>query len=436
MTYGRTVLCQKDPAKGNSVENFRPLMWKLLTRIISKDMYCFMENENLLPEEQKGCRRKSRGTKDQLLIDKTILEDCRKRRTNLAMVWIDYRKAYDFVPHSWIIECLDMFGIADNVRRFLEKSMKKWKLLLTSNGSDLCEVDVNRGISQGDSLSPLIFVICIIPLSLLLRKVKTSYEWGRKEFKLNHLLFMDDLKLFGKSDDQVDSLVQAVFTFSEDICMEFGLKKCGVVVLKKGKLVKFDVIHLPNQEKMKEVDENGYTYIGIRELDEIKEHKMKNKVTVEYKMRLRLILKSKQNGKNKIQAINIWAVALLIYGAGIINWKVGDLKIMYRTTRKSLTMYGALHPKCDIDRLYLKRKKGGRGLISIETCVRLGENDLGLYVRQSNEMLLKGIKKSVLSKLKILWKKKTSRKIAKMSFKKNGTKREYIDSLFVKCLKK
>ena len=66
------------------------IMWKLLTGIISEDMYCFMENENLLPEEQKGCRRKSRGTKDQLLIDKTILKDCRKRRTNLAMAWINY----------------------------------------------------------------------------------------------------------------------------------------------------------------------------------------------------------------------------------------------------------------------------------------------------------------------------------------------------------
>ena len=79
MTYGRAVLCQMDPAKGNSVENFRPitclpLMWKLLTGIISEDMYCFMENENLLPEEQKGCRRKSRGTKDQLLIDKAMLK--------------------------------------------------------------------------------------------------------------------------------------------------------------------------------------------------------------------------------------------------------------------------------------------------------------------------------------------------------------------------
>ena len=55
-------------------------------------------------------------------------------------------------------------------------------------------------------------------------------------FKLNNLLFMDDLKLFGKSDDKIDSLVQTVFTFSEDIGMEFGLKKCVVVILKKGKL--------------------------------------------------------------------------------------------------------------------------------------------------------------------------------------------------------
>ena len=107
-------------------------------------MYYFMENKNLLPEERKGCRRKSRGTKDQLLINKTILKDSRKRRTNLAMGWIDYRKTYYFVPHSWVLECLDILGIADNVRSFLEK--KKWKLLLNSNGSYLCEVDFNRDI--------------------------------------------------------------------------------------------------------------------------------------------------------------------------------------------------------------------------------------------------------------------------------------------------
>ena len=151
---------------------------------------------------------------------------------------------------------------------------------------------------------------------------------------------MDDLKLFRKSDDQIDSLVQRVFTFREDICMELGLKKCGVVILKKGRLVKFDGIHLTNQEITKEVDENRYTCLGILELDEIKEHEMKIKVKVEYKSRFRLILKSKLNGKNKIQASNTWAVAMLRYGAGNINWKVDELKKMDRTTRKTLTIMG------------------------------------------------------------------------------------------------
>ena len=61
---------------------------------------------------------------------------------------------------------------------------------------------------------------------------------------------------------------------------------------------------------------------------------MKIKVTAEYKRRLRLILKSKLNAKNKIQAINTWAVVQLRYEAGIINWKVVRLKKMDRATEK------------------------------------------------------------------------------------------------------
>ena len=68
-----------------------------------------------------------------------------------------------------------------------------------------------------------------------------------------------------------------------------------------------------------------------------------------------MILKFKLNCKNKIQEINTWKVALLRYGAGIINWKVDELKKMGRTTRKNLRMYEPLHPKSDIDRLFLKK---------------------------------------------------------------------------------
>ena len=81
-------------------------------------------------------------------------------------------------------------GITENVREVLEKSLKQWKLSLNSNGNELGDVKVNRGTFQGDSLSPLLFVVCMIPISLVLRKVKAGYEWGRKEFSLNHLLYI------------------------------------------------------------------------------------------------------------------------------------------------------------------------------------------------------------------------------------------------------
>ena len=396
ITHGRTVLCQKDPRKGNTADNYRPttclpLMWKLLTGVIAEEMYNYLEREKILPEEQKGYRRGSRGTKDQLLIDKMVLKDCTKRHTNLSMAWIDYRKAYDLVPHSWVNEYMEMFGIAENLRTFLQKSMQQWRLSLTANGEDLGEVNVKRGIFQGDSLSPLIFVLSMVPLSLILKKVNACYKWGKKEYKLNHLLFMDDLKLYAKSEEQTNTLVRTVYVFSTDIGMEFGIKKCGILTMKRGKIVKSEGINLPDGEVMKQVGQEGYIYLGIIELDKIKETEMKQKITKEYTRRQRLILKSKLNGRNKVTAINTWAVAIFRYGAGIIQWKASELKDLDRKSRKTMTMYGGLHPKGDVDRLNVKRKEGGRGLIRVERCIREEENSLGFYVANSEENLIRGV---------------------------------------------
>ena len=116
---------------------------------------------------------------------------------------------------------------------------------------------------------------------------------------------MDDLKLYGKDEAQIDSLVKSVYTFSTDIGMEFGLTKCGVIILKRGKVVKLGGIVLPTGEVMKTIDDEGYKYLGILELDEIMEKRMKDKFMNEYYRRLRLVLKSKLNGRNKFQAITI-----------------------------------------------------------------------------------------------------------------------------------
>ena len=205
MTLGKTVLCQKDPSKGNAADNYRPisclpLMWKLMTRTVAESTYSFLDVNDKLPIEQKGCTKESRGTKDQLLIDKTILCDCRKRHTNLGVAWIDYKKVYDMVSHSWILKSLELVQVSDNTLEFLKRSMASWQTELTSCEESLAKVNIKRGTFQGDSLSPLLFLICMIPLAYVIRKAKARYTMEGGE-KINYLLFMDDVKLYGKSEN-------------------------------------------------------------------------------------------------------------------------------------------------------------------------------------------------------------------------------------------
>jgi hypothetical protein len=76
-----------------------------------------------------------------------------------------------------------------------------------------------------------------------------------------------------------------------------------------------------------------------------------------------LILKSELKARNKIAAIGALAVPVLRYSFGIINWRKEEIKQIDRKTRKMLTIYKMHHPKADIDRLYVKRKEGRKGLV-------------------------------------------------------------------------
>ena len=100
--------------------------------------------------------------------------------------------------------------------------------MIYSGNSELGEVEIKRGIFKGDSLFPLVFVLALIPLSLILRKAKAAYEFSESKEKINHLLLMDDLKLYSRSEKGLDS-VQTVRVFSEDIRMEFGIEKRAYV---------------------------------------------------------------------------------------------------------------------------------------------------------------------------------------------------------------
>ena len=112
-----------------------------------------------------------------------------------------------------------MFGVVENIKSLLVNIMEKWKVMLCSGNSELHKVEIKQGIFRGDSLSPLVFVLALIPWCLILRKAKAAYEFLESKEKINHILFMDDLKLYGRSEKGLDSLVQTICVFSEDIGM-------------------------------------------------------------------------------------------------------------------------------------------------------------------------------------------------------------------------
>ena len=177
--------------------------------------------------------------------------------------------------------------------------------------------------------------------------------------KINDLLFMDDLKLYSRSEKGWDSLVQTVRVFSKDIGLEFGVEKCAILVEEKGKVVKSVGIELPDGKVIKSLQGGeNYKYLGILEADKFLEEKMKLNVSKEYIRRIRKILKSKLNGGNLFRGVNTWAVSLLRYSAAFVSWKKSELQAIRRKTRKLFTINGALHPKSDVeDYIYPEKKE-------------------------------------------------------------------------------
>ena len=365
-THGKTSLLPKSE-NTQMANKYRPICclnttYKLLNGIIADSIYSHLDKGNFLEEEQKGCIRDRLGTKDQLLINKTILEDAKRRQRNLSMAWIDYRKAFDSVLHSWISRCLELYKVDDTLRQFITHQMTFRKTDITLNHSKgelhIPNVQIKRGIFQGDSLSPLLFCLTIDPLSKLLKKQNIGYNMGKirgddaMKQVISHLLFMDDLKLYADSDENLNKLIQTVHQFSKDIHMDFGLDKCAKCTIRKGKKTEADDIALTDGSHITDLEKDStYKYLGIEENSNIEHKIMRKKIHGEYVRRLKKICKSELTIRNKVRAINQLAVPAVTYGFGIIDWPQRDLNALDIKTRKILTYNKMIYRNQCLDRL-------------------------------------------------------------------------------------
>ena len=119
-------------------KNYRPItclstMHKILISIATERTYNFLDANNILPSEQRGCKKESHGCKDQLLINKMLLDNSRSCHRDLSAAWINYRKVFDSVPHIRILKVLQMYKKSPTIINFLTTSMKEWKTNLCLN---------------------------------------------------------------------------------------------------------------------------------------------------------------------------------------------------------------------------------------------------------------------------------------------------------------
>ena len=196
-------------------------------------------------------------------------------------------------------------------------------------------------------------------------------------------MYMDDIKLFAKNEKELETLIHAVRIYSQDIGMEFGIEKCAMLVMKSGKRHMTDGIELSNHDKIRTLEENEtYKYLSILEADTIKQVQMKDTIRKEYLRRTRKLLETKLSSRNLIKGINTWAVPLVRYSGHFLKWTREELKQMDQRIRKLMTMHKALHPRENVDRLYVSRKEGGRGLSSIEDSVDASIQRLKDYIEK------------------------------------------------------
>lgn len=389
----------KDP------KNYRPItclptIYKLFTLILNIEISNYCEKNQLISPYQKGCGKNSLGCQEQLIIDTIVTKHAQMKKRDLFTCYIDYVKAFDSVPHNWLLEVLKIHKINPKIISVLSHIMNHWSISLQHSGTNLGKIKIHRGIFQGDSLSPTWFCLALNPLSKLLESSTMGYKIEKDDsFKLNHLLYMDDLKLFAKSKRHLQSLITTTKIFSDDIKMKFGTEKCSTVFVKNGKIVSSleticNIRNLP-------VDQN-YKYLGLEQHIGLDHMTIKGKQISSFQQKLSKVLKTSLDARNLIKAINTYAISSLNYSFGVVKWSKTDLDSLDRIVRTMLTKFRALHPNSAVERLYISRKLGGRGLLNIKNlCLNRVDNMKKYFFQSKDPLILKLMKLDKYSVLKL-----------------------------------
>jgi hypothetical protein len=147
-----------------------------------------------------------------------------KKRSGLVVVQLDISKAFDTVPHEAIDHALKKKGIPEYVRKFIKDSYKGMSTVIKQGNHEI-EIQIKRGVKQGDPLSPLLFNVVIEPLILQLER-QQGFNINN-DCKVSSLAFADDIMLLAPDIPEARTLLEKTERYLQDLKMKISAPKCA-----------------------------------------------------------------------------------------------------------------------------------------------------------------------------------------------------------------
>ncbi|CAD5235789.1 unnamed protein product [Bursaphelenchus xylophilus] len=360
LSSGRTVLLYKDgdPTKA---ENYRPITclngcFKMINSVVSEVILKRVENTIALPIEQMALRRKVWACVESQIWDQIKQRKLSDRTQKCKVAWVDFSKAYDSLNHDAIKFVIGVLKLPTGINNYLLDSMQNWSthLELKSSGKVVRgpSYPIKRGVLQGDSLSPTLFVVVT---SIIVRHIKTIESSDIQ-------MYMDDIKLYGKDQETLTRLIKELQTVSNKLGLCMNLKKCAILG-----------DDLPEEINGIEHLKESYKYLGVpqREITQVRATMaaLEKKILTEVDTSLGA---AELSYRQRISRVNSKIAPLVRFVVQSMLVTPRDVLKVYNRLggidveiRRRLVKYEIRYKKSNVARLYLDRKVGGIGFVNL-----------------------------------------------------------------------
>ncbi len=378
---GKIVALHKKGDK-NDPNNYRTItlnrtLSKLYSAVLCRRISGWLESENEIGDEQYGFR-KNRSTIDAVFVLLNAIRDAHHKKRKLVQIFIDFEKAFDRVRLSKLVDALIAARLPKQIIRIIVDMYTNLQAFLTID-KDKEDIDIEKGVKQGDPLSPLLFIVCLIGMKKHLQNSSFAGYSLSDSLKLLMLLYADDTVLIANSIDEAEKTIQSVLAYCQEIDMKINFKKTEAM-LTGFKGPKPEWIHIPGSESIKVVNSFRYLGVTIKADGSLRDHIESKRREGWHKYRKWSFKIDNMKGITPslaFQLFNAYVLPVLTHGLELLDAKDKDNhlqgldKIQKKAMRKILCvpkrcalafMYNELHTKPIIYRVYEQQRRYYRKL--------------------------------------------------------------------------